>query len=121
FVQKGSCAIDFSQRPYDESDVYFLLLVALGEFRERIYSLDAEYDPFRSNLMPSYTLVYSEKPFEQLGYESPKAAYAALRSGECESGYCTVSYAGANIYGRFDPELGRTPDNLFPELAGVND
>ena len=121
FVHKGSCALDFSKKSYDESDVYFLLLVALGEFRERIYNLDAEYDPFRSNSMPTHTMAYSEVPFEQLGYESPKDAFSALRSGECKSGYCTVSYAGANIYGPFDPELGRTPENLFPKLAGVND
>ena len=112
-VENGSGTLGFSETPCEANDIYFLLLVALEAFEDRVYG-----EVFYSGSgieWKTYKNVYSDVPFKQLGYENAEEAYRALTSGECKSDYYNIasSFATSWHYSQYKVYSGTSTDIIF--------
>lgn len=120
-AEKGSVVVDFSEKPYDDNDVYLMFLTALAELKDRVYNLDTDRDILGQNRIPFYAVLYSEVPFEELGYDNAKDACYALRNGDCMTNYNVVYFNSRIINGPFDPSAGAKQKNIFLDKTDSSD
>jgi len=123
YFSNQDITVDFSEKPADEKDYYFLFLAALDYFDDRAVIPAIALQQQVYNAPFPYVFFYTEKPFTSYGYENGAAAYEAM-STSIDSEYYLIltSQVGIWKFAKGAPrDIYRPSDEVYPQLVKGED
>lgn len=125
YYSNQDITVDFSEKPADEKDYYFLLIAALDYFDDRaVIPAIARQEPVfgRNSLFP-YVFFYTEKPFTSYGYENVVDAVNAMET-DINIEYYVIDTSHTRII-KFPKGVPRDSidlyDSIYPQLVKGED
>ena len=115
--------VDFSEKPADEKDYYFLFLAALDYFDDRAVISAIALQQQVYNAPFPYIFFYTEKPFASYGYENVVDAVNAMET-DINIEYYVIDTSHTRII-KFPKGVPRDSidlyDSIYPLLAKGED